>query len=112
MPKIVRRASEFDANYPFAVFGGIHVDDAALLMFRCALVYQAKHLSLAYAARESQKPAVSVHREHTRGFAEGLAFAFKGNYFDWHNQLKAFAAPMHSAALSNLKFRWIHEAAE
>jgi len=109
LPKIARGTSKFDAHHPFAIFGGIHVDDAALLMFRRALVYQAKHLPLTDAAREGQKSAVRVHREHARGFAEGFAFTFEGDYFHRHNQPEAFAAAMRPAAWPHLKFRWIHE---
>lgn len=112
MPKISGGTSEFDTHCPFSIFGGVHVDDAALLMLRRALVYQTEHLSLTYATRKSQKSAIRVHREHTRGFAEGFALTFKSNYFDRHDQLEAFAAPMRPAALSNLKFGWIHEVAE
>ena len=112
MPKIVCRTSELDADCPFSIFGGIHIDDAALLMFRRALIYQAEHLSLTYAGRESQKSTVRVHREHARCFAEGFALTFEGDYFYRHNQPEAFAAPMRPAALSNLVFRWIHEIAE
>ena len=112
MPKIICRASELDTDSPFSIFGGIHIDDAALSMLRRPLIYQAEHLSLTYAGRESQKPTVRVHRQHARGFAEGFALTFKSDYFDRNNQLESFAAPMRSAALSNLVFRWIHEAAE
>ncbi|MHB8756074.1 MAG: hypothetical protein ACYC92_14135 [Candidatus Acidiferrales bacterium] len=102
MPKIVRRASKFDADGPFSIFSGVYIDDAALLVFRRALIYQAEHLSLTHAGRESQQAAIGVHGKHARGFAEGFAFTVKSDYFDRHNQLEALAAPMRPAALSNL----------
>src|SRR5579863_199594 len=72
LPEIGRRARELDANFPLAVSGFVDIDHATLLMLGGALVHQAKHLPLAYAARQSQQAAIRVHREHARGFAKRL----------------------------------------
>lgn len=112
LPKVTRRANEFDAHRPSAVFGGLEVDDTAFLMFRGAPIYQTEHLAPAHAASENHKPAIGVDRKHLRGFAKGFRFAFEHDHFDWHNQSQPLAAAMRPPALPNLDFRWIHEARE
>ncbi|MFZ0211590.1 MAG: hypothetical protein WBE20_09750 [Candidatus Acidiferrales bacterium] len=82
MPEVRGGAGELDANGPFAIGCGLHVDDAAFLLLEAALIHDAERLTVADAAFQDQEAAMGVYGHHLGGFAEGFSLALKSGHFD------------------------------